>query len=156
SQQLSESWRYDATAARQAKSEESLEEVLGRVRVALEEGNDDTALELMRTCRAQVRPADGDEVVEESQRLWRELSRVLPRTDLRDVRMERTLALTDPIFAGDLSRDARQIVTGGRDQILRLWETATGACVRSFEGHADRILATCLRPDGAQVLSGSA
>lgn len=151
--QLSESWRYDFTAARQ-KGDDSLEELLGRVRIALDEGSDDTALELMRRCRPLVRPSEGEEAVDEAHRLWRQLSRLMPRTDLRDVRMERTLALPDVVFAGDLNGDARQILTAGRDQVLRLWDTATGECARSFNGHSDRVLAARLRADGRQALSG--
>jgi WD40 repeat protein len=156
SYQLSESWRHDIIAARQAKGEASVEEMLGRVRTALEDGNDDDALEILRRCRGQVRDSDGEETVEETARLWRELSRVLPRTDLRDVRIERTIPLADEVRGGDLSADGRHLVTGGRDEAVRLWNATTGECLRTFTGHSDRVLAARIRADGQHVLSASA
>jgi len=154
--QLSESWRHDIIAARQPKGDDSPEELLGRARAAIEEGNDDTALEILRACRAQLREAAGEEHIEEAARLWRELSRVLPRTDLRNVRVERTIPLPDAIHAADLSADGRRILTAGRDAALRLWNAATGENLQTLSGHADRVLAARLRGDGRQALSGSA
>jgi WD40 repeat protein/tetratricopeptide (TPR) repeat protein len=53
-----------------------------------------------------------------------------------------------------LSPDGRHALTGGKDQVVRLWDVATGECLRTFEGHNSEV--TCLRfsPDGTFALSG--
>jgi WD40 repeat protein len=38
---------------------------------------------------------------------------------------------------------------------LRLWELATGQCVRTFEGHTDDVDSVSISPDGRWGLSGS-
>ena len=38
---------------------------------------------------------------------------------------------------------------------LKLWDTATGACCCTFEGHSDTVSSVAFSPDGARVLSGS-
>jgi len=44
-------------------------------------------------------------------------------------------AHTDEILACSLSRDGRILATGGKDKLLRLWDTRSKECVRKFKGH---------------------
>jgi len=54
-----------------------------------------------------------------------------------------------------LSSDGKHVITGGRDNQLKLWEKATGREIRSFEGHSDAITSVAFSPDNYQVVSGS-
>lgn len=45
----------------------------------------------------------------------------------------------DEIIACDLSRDQRLLATGGKDRILRIWNTVTRTLITSFKGHTDTI-----------------
>jgi WD40 repeat protein len=38
---------------------------------------------------------------------------------------------------------------------MKLWEVATGRCLRTFEGHRDAVMSVCLSADGRYALSGS-
>jgi murein L,D-transpeptidase YafK len=51
------------------------------------------------------------------------------------------------------SPDGRQILSGGEDKMLRLWDVATGQNVRTMEGHTGEILAVAFSPASPHVLS---
>src|SRR5438874_3417783 len=59
------------------------------------------------------------------------------------------------IFSAAFSPDGRYIITGSRDWKLRLWDVATGKCLRIFEGHKQMIKAVAFSPDGRFALSGA-
>ena len=42
-----------------------------------------------------------------------------------------------------------------RDKTVKLWDAATGALLRTFEGHSDAVTSVAFSPDGTRVLSGS-
>ena len=48
----------------------------------------------------------------------------------------------------------RRIVSGSYDKTLRIWDPASGACLRVLEGHEIGILSVCALPDG-RIVSGS-
>ncbi|MBI2438167.1 MAG: protein kinase [Lentisphaerae bacterium] len=54
------------------------------------------------------------------------------------------------------SPDGRFVLSGSNDDTLRLWDVATGQCLRTFEGHTDWVESIAYSPDGRFVLSGSA
>ncbi|GJJ74845.1 hypothetical protein EMPS_07203 [Entomortierella parvispora] len=52
------------------------------------------------------------------------------------------------------SRDGRYLVTGTEGDLI-CWDTVTGLCRRSFEGHKRSVWLMTLSPDGHTVVSGS-
>ena len=54
-----------------------------------------------------------------------------------------------------LSADGKRVLTGSKDNTVKLWETSTGAMLRTFEGHTDPVNSVALSGDGRQALSGS-
>jgi tRNA A-37 threonylcarbamoyl transferase component Bud32 len=59
------------------------------------------------------------------------------------------------VWAVAWSGDARRAYSAGEDNLIRVWDTATGAEVGQFEGHQSRVLCLALSPDGRILLSGS-
>lgn len=61
-----------------------------------------------------------------------------------------------------LSHDGRYALASGRgggatDNLsIGLWECETGRCLRTFEGHTDRVISAALSPDEQYVMSSSA
>jgi hypothetical protein len=53
-----------------------------------------------------------------------------------------------------LSADGRFALSGSHDNTLRLWELASGRCLRTFEGHKHHVNSVCLSADGRFALSG--
>ena len=53
------------------------------------------------------------------------------------------------------SPDGAWVVSGSRDDTLRLWNAATGECLRTLEGHINWVWSCGFSPDGARVVSGS-
>jgi WD40 repeat protein/serine/threonine protein kinase len=52
------------------------------------------------------------------------------------------------------SADGRWALSGNWDHTLRLWELASGHCVRTFEGHTDDVTSVAFSADGRWALSG--
>jgi murein L,D-transpeptidase YafK/tricorn protease-like protein len=53
-----------------------------------------------------------------------------------------------------LSANGRQALSGGQDNVLRLWDIPTGLLLRTFDAQASRINAVAFSPDGHLILSG--
>jgi WD40 repeat protein/serine/threonine protein kinase len=51
--------------------------------------------------------------------------------------------------------DERFAVSGGYDAHVRLWDLSTGECLRTFEGHEERVSAVAVTSDGRFAVSGS-
>jgi WD40 repeat protein len=54
-----------------------------------------------------------------------------------------------------LTRDGHYALSGSNDKTLRLWQVASGRCLRTFEGHTHSVSSVFLCPDGRYALSGS-
>jgi ribosomal RNA-processing protein 9 len=49
------------------------------------------------------------------------------------------------------SSDGRYLVSGGRDNFVRVWDTRTNAVVRSFSGHRDAVTCVAFRKNSKTV-----
>jgi WD40 repeat protein len=47
------------------------------------------------------------------------------------------------------------VLSGSGDRTIKLWDAATGALLRTFQGHSEQVNSVAFSPDGARVLSGS-
>ncbi len=53
------------------------------------------------------------------------------------------------------SPNGKQVVSGSRDQTVRLWDAATGAALQALEGYSDWVTSVAFSPNGKQVVSRS-
>lgn len=53
----------------------------------------------------------------------------------------------------DFSPDGRQIVSGDEENQIKVWDVATGKCLRVLGGHSDDVVGVEFSPDGKYVLS---
>ena len=64
------------------------------------------------------------------------------------------LGYSKAVNAVALSANGRQALSGGQDNVLRLWDIPTGLLLRTLDAQANRINAVAFSPDGHQILSG--
>ncbi|MBN1564495.1 MAG: protein kinase [Anaerolineae bacterium] len=60
------------------------------------------------------------------------------------------------VRSGVFSTDGALILSGSRDNTLKLWDAATGEELHTFTGHEDWVNRVDLSPDGTLAISGSA
>jgi WD40 repeat protein len=60
---------------------------------------------------------------------------------------------TDIVAAVVFSPDGRQVLSGGADRTLRLWDVATSKELRRLEGHTDTVTHVAFSHDGRRALS---
>ncbi|MGJ3238335.1 MAG: sortase domain-containing protein [Anaerolineae bacterium] len=75
-----------------------------------------------------------------------------------DVSLVRLHTLNDTTSALDavaFSPDGTRMASGGRDHVIRVWDTASGELLMQTEGHSDWITALTFSPNGVQIISGS-
>ncbi|MDA8242811.1 MAG: WD40 repeat domain-containing protein [Elusimicrobia bacterium] len=73
--------------------------------------------------------------------------------------MDRLLELgsvkdNDWINCAVFTRDGKYVATGGGSAV-KLWDPATGTCLKTFEGHSDEIYGVDVSPDGRYIASAS-
>lgn len=51
------------------------------------------------------------------------------------------------------SQDSKEIITGGRDRVAKVWETATGRQLFTLEGHEGAVTSVSFSPDGSRILT---
>jgi WD40 repeat protein len=59
----------------------------------------------------------------------------------------------DPDLAS--SSDGRLLVTGGKDQTARIWDTASGRCLQVLSGYQDFVNGVAVSPNGKWVVTAS-
>lgn len=64
------------------------------------------------------------------------------------------LGLSSAVNSVAFSDDGRQALSGGHDNVLRLWDTATGLLLRKFDAETESINAVTFAPGSRRVLSG--
>ncbi len=62
---------------------------------------------------------------------------------------------TNRIRGMDFSADGTRIIAGGNDQVLTLWDVASAAPIRYFEGHTGTVRSVAFSPDGRTILSSA-
>jgi WD40 repeat protein/serine/threonine protein kinase len=88
---------------------------------------------------------------------WSALYARLPRKTLQGGWEARTLdGHTGAVTSVCLSRDSRYALSGSSDRTLKVWEVATGRCLKTLEGHASAVTSVASSADGNYLLSGSA
>ena len=54
-----------------------------------------------------------------------------------------------------ITADGRWVVSGSRDNTVRVWEVKSGNCLATLEGHTAYVLGVAMTADGRRVVSGS-
>jgi WD40 repeat protein len=62
----------------------------------------------------------------------------------------------DTVYSLKLSPDGSQLLSGGADKAVRLWNLETRQPIVTFEGHTNHVLATVFNHDGTRVASTGA
>jgi LPXTG-site transpeptidase (sortase) family protein len=62
---------------------------------------------------------------------------------------------TGPLDAVAFSVDGHLIASGGRDNLVRLWDAATGINLAQMSGHTNWVTRIAFSPDGTRLISGS-
>ncbi len=62
---------------------------------------------------------------------------------------------TSTISCVAFNASSNQVLSGGEDKILRLWDLASGKLLKTFKGHTHKISCVTFNASGSQVLSGS-
>lgn len=60
-----------------------------------------------------------------------------------------------PVRAVEFSQDGATLATGGQDNLIILWDLASGEIRRTLRGHASHVRGLALSADGASLLSAS-
>ncbi|MFM7604950.1 MAG: WD40 repeat domain-containing protein, partial [Prosthecobacter sp.] len=82
---------------------------------------------------------------------------LLHRWKLGEPRPSQTVeAHADNILSLTLSKDAKQIATGGADNLAKVWDAATLKEIAKIEGHVSHITALAFNHDGKWLATGSA
>ncbi len=127
------------------------ERALARARQAITAGDAVQAAQCVREARAQ----PGHSRRPEAMNLWSSLYARLPRQTLQGGWGGTTFAEhAEAVTAVCLSADGRLALSGSADRTLKLWETATGHPLHTFEADMSGVTSVCLAADGRLALSG--
>jgi RNA polymerase sigma factor (sigma-70 family) len=96
------------------------------------------------------RAAETGDDVEIRRRAEGIIGRIEQRWQLR--RFEGSIA---PVYRVAFSPNNRQALSGGKENVMRLWDVDTGKELRRFEGHTNWVSVVRFSPDGRRALSGS-
>ncbi|MBN1264821.1 MAG: DUF4062 domain-containing protein [Anaerolineales bacterium] len=61
----------------------------------------------------------------------------------------------DEVHAAAFSPDGKTILSGSKDSMVKLWDTASGHLIRTYEGHIKGVNAVVFSPDGRRLISSS-
>lgn len=137
--------------AEAASSQAAFDQALAQARQALDSGQAATAARYLRQARGQ----PGGQKAKEVEELWFRLYTRLPRKspiEAREVKL--FTGHTGDVNGVFLSADRRYALSGSNDKTLKLWETDSGKCLRTFEGESGRIFSVGLSADGTVAISG--
>ena len=86
-----------------------------------------------------------------------ETTRVEERKDLTDIQYYISVLRghTAAIYSATFSPDGRRIVSASGDRTVRIWDAATGECIRTLKGHTGDVYSASFSPDGHRIVSAS-
>jgi WD40 repeat protein/serine/threonine protein kinase len=135
-----------------SSQQEAYERACRQADATLARGDAVTAARRLRQARRQAGYQRKAEAVDQ----WCALYVWLPRTTLNAAWEVCTLSgHRAGITAVGLTRDGRFAASASKDRLLKWWDLAGGACLRSFKGHQRGVCALHLSADGQLLLSGS-
>jgi WD40 repeat protein/formylglycine-generating enzyme required for sulfatase activity len=107
------------------------------------------------TALADARSVPGFERSPQSLELNFKIGRSCRITGLQNGWLEHTLSdHTNRLFSVSISPDGNLALSGSEYGILKLWDMASGQCIRTFEGHTYNVTSVSFSPDGKYALSG--
>jgi WD40 repeat protein len=62
---------------------------------------------------------------------------------------------SDMVFCIAISPDSTFVASGSYDNTVKLWDSATSACIHTFDDHSRFVLSVAVSPDSSLVASGS-
>jgi WD40 repeat protein/serine/threonine protein kinase len=145
---LAQVWSYTNVS----RIETRAEVLLQQAEYELKEAHFAQALDLVR----QARMLPGWERSPRCLQMWEKLLPYCAKVDFRTAWMAKTFeGHTSGVSAVSLSADDRWFLSGSGDRTVRLWEVATGRCLRVFRGHTKYIFAVSLSTDCHRAFSWS-
>ena len=63
---------------------------------------------------------------------------------------------SDYVFSVAYSPDGKRIISGSRDQTIKIWDTNTGECLKTLGEHSNSVNSVVFSPNGTKIVSGSA
>ncbi|KAF7725007.1 hypothetical protein EC973_000500 [Apophysomyces ossiformis] len=75
--------------------------------------------------------------------------------DVQTQRLRSTLTHEDAIIKVKFIRNSPMLVSCSADRSVKLWDTRTGQCIKTWVGHRDTILGFAVSNDGQTVITGS-
>ena len=75
---------------------------------------------------------------------------------LENVALSQTLTgNSEAISSLAISPDNSTLISGSRDNTIKIWNSGTGELIRTLTGHSDSVLSVAISPDGKTLVSGS-
>lgn len=62
---------------------------------------------------------------------------------------------TSSVMCVAYSPDGKYIISGGKDNAIKIWDVKTGLEIRTITGHSDFVTSIAFSPDGKHIVSGS-
>ena len=73
-----------------------------------------------------------------------------------NIKIDRTFTgHTNWVFSVGFSPDGAKIISGSRDNSIKLWQVSDGSLIRTLTGHTNSVHSVGFSPDGAKIISGS-
>ena len=69
--------------------------------------------------------------------------------------LEVVLRLSDCFTSAVFSPDSMYILSASKDNVIRIWDVATGECEAELKGHSDWVHSAVFSPDGMHIVSAS-
>ncbi|MEE1323966.1 MAG: PEGA domain-containing protein, partial [Bacteroidales bacterium] len=87
-----------------------------------------------------------------------EIKPIVKNVNLTEYKLLKNLnGHSDLVYSVAYSPDGTKIISGSRDDNIKIWDANTGQCLKTLEGHAwSSVQSVAYSPDGTKIISGSA